>query len=112
MRQLRHPKPDELTLPAVLAALSDPVRLEIVRSLATAAAERPWGEFDVGVCPSTLSHHMKVLRLAGVIVHRKEGTRCFVALRPELEAVFPGLLGCVLGFLPPAAERRGACQSR
>jgi hypothetical protein len=41
---------------------------------------------------------MKVLREAGVIVHRKEGTRCFVALRPELEAAFPGLLGCILSF--------------
>jgi hypothetical protein len=41
---------------------------------------------------------MKVLREAGVILHRKEGTRCFVTLRPELEAVFPGLLGCILGF--------------
>jgi hypothetical protein len=39
-----------------------------------------------------------------VIVHRKEGTRCFVALRPELEAVFPGLLGCILGFAVDEAE--------
>lgn len=97
MRQLRHPRTDELALTGVLAALSDPVRLRIVRRLADAGEERPWGEFDVGVCPSTLSHHMKVLRLAGVILHRKEGTRCFVSLRPELEAAFPGLLACILG---------------
>jgi DNA-binding transcriptional ArsR family regulator len=88
----------------VLAALSDPARLRIVRALAGAGCERPWGEFDVGVGPSTLSHHMKVLREAGVIVHRKEGTRCFVTLRPELEAVFPGLLGCILGFAEGEAE--------
>ena len=39
-----------------------------------------------------------VLRLAGVITHRKEGTRCFVALRPELEGTFPGLLASILRF--------------
>jgi DNA-binding transcriptional ArsR family regulator len=111
VRQLPHPEIDEVTLPGVLAALSDPARLRIVRALAGAGCERPWGEFDVGVGPSTLSHHMKVLREAGVILHRKEGTRCFVALRPELEAVFPGLLGCILGFAedgagPPARAAR------
>ncbi len=98
MRQLRHPKVEEMTLIGVLAALSDPVRLQIVRRLAGSGCERPWGEFDVGVCPSTLSHHMKVLRQAGVILHRKEGTRCFVSLRPDLEATFPGLLACILRF--------------
>jgi DNA-binding transcriptional ArsR family regulator len=45
---------------------------------------------------STLSHHMKTLRDAGVVVSRPEGTRCFVSLRPELEERFPGLLGAVL----------------
>jgi DNA-binding transcriptional ArsR family regulator len=55
-------------------------------------------EFDCGVAESTLSHHLKVLRLAGVINHRKEGTRCFVALRPELETAFPGLLASILKF--------------
>jgi DNA-binding transcriptional ArsR family regulator len=61
VRQLPHPKIDEVTLPGVLAALSDPARLRIVRALAGAGAgrERPWGEFDVGVGPSTLSHHMR-----------------------------------------------------
>ncbi len=49
---------------------------------------------------------MQVLRLAGVINHRKDGTRCFVSLRPDLERVFPGLLGCILSFAPeaPASE--------
>lgn len=98
MRQLRHPKVEELTLPGLLAALSDPVRLRIVRGLASAGCERAWGDFDVGVCPSTLSHHMKVLRQSGVILHRKEGTRCFVSLRPELESAFPGLLASILRF--------------
>lgn len=107
MRQLRHPEAGAITLEGVLGALSDPVRLRIVSVLAATEGERPWGDFDVDVCASTLSHHMKALREAGVITHRKEGTRCYVALRPDLESVFPGLLGCILGFAkgsgPPAA---------
>jgi DNA-binding transcriptional ArsR family regulator len=97
MRQIRHPKSEDIRLTDVLAALSDPVRLEIVSRLAE-GGERGWSEFDVGLANSTLSHHMKVLRQAGVINHRKDGTRCFVSLRPELEQTLPGLLGCVLGL--------------
>lgn len=106
MRQLRHPRTEEITLTGVLAALSDPVRLGIVSSLANTASERAWGDFEVGVCASTLSHHMKALRLAGVIDHRKDGTRCYVALRPDLERVFPGLLGCILKFPLPSRSPR------
>ncbi len=95
MRQLPHPKSEDIQLTEVLAALSDPVRLAIVSTLAD-GRERGWSEFDVDVANSTLSHHMKMLREAGVINHRKDGTRCFVSLRPELEQNFPGLLGCIL----------------
>ncbi len=105
MRQLRHPKLGEITLTGVLAALSDPVRLEIVARLAETGGERGWSDFDVAVGASTLSHHMKVLRTAGVIDHRKDGTRCYVSLRGDLERIFPGLLRCILGFVP--GEDRG-----
>ena len=97
MRQYRHPARDEITLPRVLAALSDPVRLSIVEALA-AGGERGWSGFDACVSNSTLSHHMKVLRLAGVISNRGDGTRCFVSLRPELEQAFPGLLASILKY--------------
>ena len=95
MRQYRHPKEDEITLTKVLAALSDPVRLSIVASLAR-DGERGWSGFDACVATSTLSHHMKVLREAGVIANRGDGTRCFVSLRPELERNFPGLVETIL----------------
>src|ERR1700674_4334573 len=91
MRQYRHPREDEITLTKVLAALSDPVRLSIVCALAR-NGERGWSGFDACVSNSTLSHHMKVLRQAGVITSRGDGTRCYVSLRPELERAFPGLL--------------------
>ena len=99
MKQLEHPSPGELTLTGVLGALSDPVRLSIVAQLAS--GERGSSAFDCDIANSTLSHHLKVLRLAGIIQHRKEGTRCFVALRPDLEAVFPGLLASLLRFHNP-----------
>jgi DNA-binding transcriptional ArsR family regulator len=99
MRQLPHPRIEEMTLCGVLAALSDPVRLAIVGRLADGTVHG-WGDFDVDVCPSTLSHHMKTLRLAGMIDHRKDGTRCFVSLRPDLDRRFPGLLASILSFVP------------
>jgi len=101
MKQLEHPAPDEMTLTGVLAALSDPVRLSIVNQLA-GCDERGSSEFDCDIANSTLSHHLKVLRLAGIIQHRKEGTRCFVSVRPDLEKAFPGLLASVLRFHQPA----------
>jgi DNA-binding transcriptional ArsR family regulator len=96
-KQLSHPRPKEVTLERVLHALSDPVRLSVVADLAS-GKERGSSEFACGVASSTLSHHLKVLRLAGVINHRKEGTRCFVVLRPELEKAFPGLIASILAF--------------
>jgi DNA-binding transcriptional ArsR family regulator len=96
-RQFTHPEAKEITLARVLHALSDPVRLSVVAAL-EGGKERGSSEFTCDVAESTLSHHLKVLRMAGVINHRKEGTRCFVALRPELETAFPGLLGAILKF--------------
>jgi DNA-binding transcriptional ArsR family regulator len=94
-KQLTHPEPKEITLARVLHALSEPARLQVVAELAN-GKERGSSEFDFGLAGSTLSHHLKVLRLAGVINHRKEGTRCFVMLRPELEKTFPGLVASIL----------------
>lgn len=96
MRDAHHPDPTEFTLTAVLAALSDPVRVGVVRLLAD-GRERGWGELRAPVAKSTLSHHLRVLRDAGITRTRQEGTRCFLALRrADLDARFPGLLDAVL----------------
>jgi DNA-binding transcriptional ArsR family regulator len=97
VRQYHHPSEDEITLTKVLAALSDPVRLSIVSALAS-KGECGWSGFDACVSNSTLSHHMKVLREAGIICNRGDGTRCIVSLRPELERALPGLLKSILSF--------------
>ncbi|MBW4022032.1 MAG: helix-turn-helix transcriptional regulator [Proteobacteria bacterium] len=103
MTQEPYPHPDvsEVTLPEVLHALSDPVRLSILQALVP-GQESAWSGFMVSVAPSTLSHHMKVLRNAGLITHRKEGTRCLVSLRQDLGERFPGLLDTVLRLAPVA----------
>src|SRR5881398_3965893 len=91
------PERDELDLAAVLHALSDPVRLGIVVGLRQSGDERRCGSFEAPVTKSTLTHHFRVLREAGVISQRQEGTARLSRLRSEdLEARFPGLLEAVL----------------
>jgi DNA-binding transcriptional ArsR family regulator len=96
VREPHHPSCDELELSAVLHALSDPARLEIVRWLAN-GDECTCGTFDLGLSKPTLSHHFRVLREAGVVRTRPEGRKRMLSLREEdLEDRFPGLLGAVL----------------
>lgn len=100
MRQPHHPALEDLTLARALKALSDPVRLGIVTTLAD-GSERGWGEFEVGVSKSTLSQHMKTLREAGLTKTRMEGTRCYVSLREDFDTKFPGLVPAVLALTGP-----------
>ncbi len=103
MREPHHPARGELELPAVLHALSDPARLEIVRRLAD-GDEPSCGTFDLGLSKATLSHHFRVLRECGVVRTRPEGRKRLLSLRSDdLEARFPGLLTAIL-----AAKRRRA----
>ena len=104
MKHVHEPNPGEITLPSVMAALSDPVRVEIVRCLAS-GGEAACGTFDLGVAKATRSHHLRVLREAGLTHTRAQGTHRFISLRrEELDARFPGLLDAVLA----AAERDAA----
>jgi len=93
---LHHPAAEEIELAAVLHALSDPMRLLIVAGLAD-GDHRPCGSFELPVTKSTCTHHFKVLREAGVIRQRLEGTTRLNSLRrDELGQRFPGLLDSVL----------------
>jgi len=90
-----------LVLTDVLHAFSDPVRLVMVRGLAEPGAERTCGSFDLPIAKSTASHHWGVLRDAGVVRTRVEGTKKFQMLRrDELDAAFPGLLDAVIANSP------------
>jgi DNA-binding transcriptional ArsR family regulator len=119
-----HPCCEELELGAVLHALSDPVRLRIVADLAKGEGECTCGSFELPVTKSTCTHHFKVLREAGVIKQRQQGTTRLNKLRRiDLDTRFPGLLDTVLraaqstGFeiavvaaapAPPAAPAQAA----
>jgi DNA-binding transcriptional ArsR family regulator len=95
--QIAHPLRGEIELAAVLHALSDPVRLKIVAALAGDDGGQTCSSFDVPVTKSTCTHHFRVLREAGVIHQRQEGTaRLNTLRRDDLEARFPGLLGTIL----------------
>jgi DNA-binding transcriptional ArsR family regulator len=105
---IAEPSSDELDVAAVLGALSDPVRLKIVAEL-QARGEVPCGTFDVPVARSTLSHHLRVLREAGVTRTRVDGVERFVRLREVcLEERFPGLLPSVLAAVAPKRKRAAA----
>ena len=94
---LPHPAAHEIELAGVLQALSDPMRLRIVSALA-AEEELSCKSIDLPVVKSTCTHHFRVLREAGVIRQRQEGTSRLNSLRrADLEARFPGLLDAVLG---------------
>ena len=95
----------ELDLATVLHALSDPMRLRIVAALAATDEQPACGAFDLPVTKSTCTHHFKVLREAGVIQQRQQGTKRVNTLREEdLEARFPGLLSTILEAAGDQAE--------
>lgn len=97
------PDASELDLTTVLAALADPGRLATVRTLAGAGEASSSGLLEasgLGCTKSTMSHHLRVLREAGVTRTRVEGTHRFVSLRrDDLDLRFPGLLDAVVAVV-------------
>jgi DNA-binding transcriptional ArsR family regulator len=96
---LQMPDREAIELSRVLDALSDPTRLEIVSVLAE--GERACGSFPLPIADSTRSHHLRILREAGVTATRKVGTQRLVSLRQaDLDLRFPGLLDVVFAAMP------------
>ncbi|QVQ51844.1 helix-turn-helix transcriptional regulator [Spiractinospora alimapuensis] len=100
VRTYVHPEPEEIELARVLFALSEPLRLAMVRKL---AAEGEVDSIELGpdLPRSTLTHHTSLLRESGVVFVRAEGRKCMITLRGEdLAQRFPGLVETVLaGYL-------------
>ncbi|MFI9612725.1 ArsR/SmtB family transcription factor [Streptomyces sp. NPDC052023] len=109
-RDLPHPAREEIRLEGVLHALSDPMRLRIVRELAAGAGdELSCSHFDLPVTKSTTTHHFRVLRESGVIRQVYRGTAKMNGLRQEdLDVLFPGLLASLLAAAGRQATRLGA----
>ena len=100
-RYLPQPEPGEIRLRELLHALGDDVRLRIVRVLADGRYHPcQVDEFGIDLHKSTLSHHFKVLREAGVTTTELLGRNHQVRLRIEdLESRFPGLVTSVIAAL-------------
>jgi len=101
MVQFVHPSREDITLAGVLAALADPMRLRIVKSLlgqndcmsCTEATPCP------GMAKSTLSNHFRILREAGLIQTSKKGVEHRNVVREaDINARFPRLLKTILGY--------------
>ena len=108
-RDLPHPAPEEIRLEAVLHALSDPMRLRIVRELAADGDELSCSYFDLPVTKSTTTHHFRVLRESGVIRQVYRGTAKMNGLRrDDLDGLFPGLLDALVDAAARDAARLGA----
>lgn len=80
----------------ILHALSDEKRLEIIIQLHN-KGEQNCADFDYLMPKSTLTHHLKVLRDAGIINLRIEGVRHFYTLELEkLEKNFPNVVSSII----------------
>jgi DNA-binding transcriptional ArsR family regulator len=93
------PSLEEIDGLTVLQALSDPVRLEIVRQLSgcSGSSELKCSQIELPVTKSTASHHFKILHASGLVHAREQGTSKFMRLRrQDLDKRFPGLLDSVL----------------
>ena len=90
----------------LLAALADPARLAIVRQLAaqteTCACDFT-GCCDVG--QPTVSHHLRVLREAGIVTSERRGQWIFYRLDPDTARRLGAIAGSLIpGGLVPAAD--------
>lgn len=96
MRPHKHPPASQFVLERVLYALSDSIRLGIVQHLAR-VEQAACGDLDGGRPKSTVSHHFKVLREAGLVWTEHTGTTHMNRLRrADMDSRFPGLLAAIL----------------
>lgn len=84
-------------LQEVLAAVSDPVRLDMLRRLHADGSPVACALLYDGISKSTASHHFKILREAGVIQTEAVAGKTYQRLRLEdVEAAYPGVLSSIL----------------
>src|ERR1700722_15120258 len=101
MRPLFHPPIEDVTVEGILHALSDPVRGAIFYDLTTSACPYNCSNFlnvtEKKIPKSTLSHHFKALREAGLIrAERRGGEMPNTSRFSEIKNRFPGLLVAIL----------------
>jgi DNA-binding transcriptional ArsR family regulator len=116
-RALTHPHIGDVTVAAVLHALSDPVRLGIVDMLLRTVDGLNCTEMTLklklDMPKSTCSQHYRILRESGLIASERRGVQLASRVRAtELEERFPGLLGSILKSYARETSRRTRVRAR
>ena len=100
MDDVVEPAAEGILLPKVLAALADPHRLATVQFLASngeSCCTQVIQEAGLGLSKSTFSHHLRILREAGLVTKRIQGAKGYTQLRKaDVDICFPGLLDSIL----------------
>ena len=107
-RPFVHPAMSDVTLEGVLYALSDPVRLQIVRRLMAEGCPLNCQSAAPADMPkSSVSHHYQILREAGLIRSERRGVEVVNSPRcEELSKRFPGLMKAILEAAGPQEKRK------
>jgi DNA-binding transcriptional ArsR family regulator len=101
MRPLFHPSIEDVTVEAILHALSDPVRVaiyaEIIGSDCSQSCSNLLKVSEKTIPKSTLSQHFKILREAGLIRGERRGVEMHNVSRcAEIDERFPGLIAAII----------------
>src|ERR1700754_2115625 len=110
MKPLFHPSIEDVSVEAVLHALSDPVRVAIFAEIAASQCSATCSAFqniiDRPIPKSTLSQHFKVLRESGLIHAERKGVEMHNTSRcAEVDARFPGLIRSIIDAYTLQSQR-------
>ena len=104
MDDVVEPAAQDFRLPRILGALADPNRLAAVRFVARNGESWCSQVMEQAMLPmtkSTFSHHLRILREAGVLTKRIQGARGYTSLRKaDLDSRFPGLIDSIVDAAP------------
>jgi DNA-binding transcriptional ArsR family regulator len=119
MRPLVHPAIEDVTVEAILHALSDPVRVAIFAEIIGQECTQKCSGFvpvvGEAIPKSTLSQHFRILREAGLIRGERRGVEMHNVSRcAEVEQIYPGLIPAIAQAhrLQVAREARAAKKKR
>jgi len=114
MDDVAEPSAADFDLPRVLAALADRHRLAVVQFVASHGeswCSQVMQDAGLEMSKSTFSHHLRILRDAGIVTKRHEGTKSFMCLRKDdLDSRFPGLIDSILSPAPAVVIPRASTE--
>lgn len=97
-------------VPALLKVLAEPVRWRIVERLTAEELCVCHLAEDLGLAQPLVSHHLKVLRGAGMVDSERFRQWTYYRLVPEVLTELADLLGRVGRQCPPAGHHRRPCR--